>query len=707
MRLPIIPQYNRQIGEAAPVTVRQQATATPDAYGAGVAQAIGQAGKVLDVVADRMDTAAVITAENELRKKTMEYMHGNLFKRQGLAAKGADADFDKEYQNYMSEMGKGLSGRAKQIFSQRAQQYQTSLYPKVQEHIHQQTEIASNEAIKGAIYADVQELFMLDPAKDEAKILTILQRGDADIAAARAGKPADYIKMQQAERRNLVLSGKLNIYKDLGQTAEAEQFIEKYGKFMAPQTVAPYQAWIQEKKKDNSLILEADSIAAAAGGDYDKARALINQTKGGSVNWQGIKAAAEKQFSKEYALGGDGTRTTDCGLFTLQVFQENGIDLKSRDVSEQARIMNEAGKFHNDKSRLKPGDLVFYKNTYEPAEGHGFGNITHAGIYAGNGKIIHAGSTKDENGKTGPRYADMNIADIAGFASVGGGSADPAYKEKLEAKVFARMNRDKQIKASRDHDELVRVQNEIASTDDPVKQLEIIKSSNLEARFQKDLQKHVTDSTKLKESDATAYTELLALKIDGKLTPEKVSQYGAVLTRKDYFSFLGESLELAKKSEVSAEKQANNVADKAWQTAVDAAGGLKHEKDALTQSISYRLDEQKLKGDARRVEALKLIEQDKKTKGVVFKQVTQDKDKWNWLEQSWDKREVALIRASNVSPQVAEQILMSVDRNDPLQQLAIDTLIKEGKVITKETINTAMIRLANERFPYKNPFEMK
>ncbi|NUN11313.1 C40 family peptidase [Candidatus Micrarchaeota archaeon] len=42
----------------------------------------------------------------------------------------------------------------------------------------------------------------------------------------------------------------------------------------------------------------------------------------------------------------------------------------------------------NDLNKLKPGDLVFFKNTYAATHGQ---TITHVGIYVGNDKMIHSG----------------------------------------------------------------------------------------------------------------------------------------------------------------------------------------------------------------------------------------------------------------------------------------------------------------------------
>ncbi|WP_390629023.1 C40 family peptidase [Bacillus litorisediminis] len=82
----------------------------------------------------------------------------------------------------------------------------------------------------------------------------------------------------------------------------------------------------------------------------------------------------------------------------LYVFNQFDIELP-RTSAEQF----EKGTYV-EKSKLKPGDLVFFKNTYKPG-------ISHAGIYVGDNKFISATSSKGvqivslSNSYWGPRYA--------------------------------------------------------------------------------------------------------------------------------------------------------------------------------------------------------------------------------------------------------------------------------------------------------------
>ncbi|MBI5831440.1 MAG: C40 family peptidase [Armatimonadetes bacterium] len=78
-----------------------------------------------------------------------------------------------------------------------------------------------------------------------------------------------------------------------------------------------------------------------------------------------------------YVRGGTSHDGVDCSGLTYAVARELGINLP-RTSSDQWGV----GKAV-DKGNLKPGDLVFFKNTYRDG-------ISHVGVYAGGGRFVHA-----------------------------------------------------------------------------------------------------------------------------------------------------------------------------------------------------------------------------------------------------------------------------------------------------------------------------
>ncbi|MFD2117084.1 C40 family peptidase [Paenibacillus yanchengensis] len=85
----------------------------------------------------------------------------------------------------------------------------------------------------------------------------------------------------------------------------------------------------------------------------------------------------------KYSYGGTTKKGFDCSGFTSYVFDEMDINL-SRASTGQA---NEGSKVSKDE--LIPGDLIFFDTS-----GANNGEITHVGIYVGDGKFAHASTSR-------------------------------------------------------------------------------------------------------------------------------------------------------------------------------------------------------------------------------------------------------------------------------------------------------------------------
>lgn len=95
----------------------------------------------------------------------------------------------------------------------------------------------------------------------------------------------------------------------------------------------------------------------------------------------GIIATSKSLIGVPYAWGGTTPAGFDCSGFTKYVFAEQGITIP-RVSADQYRIGTPVA-FNS----LKPGDLVFFSLNNN-------GQVSHVGIYIGNGQFINATTSK-------------------------------------------------------------------------------------------------------------------------------------------------------------------------------------------------------------------------------------------------------------------------------------------------------------------------
>ena len=151
----------------------------------------------------------------------------------------------------------------------------------------------------------------------------------------------------------------------------------------APQVAAaPEAAPAEAAPAEAAPAPEAAPAAEAAAAPV----AAPVEDEGARLEARGIRAAdiARTLVGSRYRYGAAGPRAFDCSGLTLYIYRQLGITLPHKARSQfNARY----GTIIRSMNDLKPGDLVFYKNT----AGRG---ITHAAIYVGNGKMVTANSPR-------------------------------------------------------------------------------------------------------------------------------------------------------------------------------------------------------------------------------------------------------------------------------------------------------------------------
>ncbi|MEK4031292.1 NlpC/P60 family protein [Pseudobacillus sp. FSL P4-0506] len=130
----------------------------------------------------------------------------------------------------------------------------------------------------------------------------------------------------------------------------------------------------------------------------------------GGATFKAMKAEFEKYNGWKYTWGGASPKTSfDCSGLTQYIYKA----ILGVNIPRTAAAQYSAAK-KIPASEAKPGDLVFYKNTYKQG-------ISHVGIYVGNGMMFNAQSKKKGiryNPVKDNYFNDSRFAGFGRFASI-------------------------------------------------------------------------------------------------------------------------------------------------------------------------------------------------------------------------------------------------------------------------------------------------
>jgi cell wall-associated NlpC family hydrolase len=220
--------------------------------------------------------------------------------------------------------------------------------------------VASSQYRNGGLDPSVQLFLSADPDAylDQASTLDQV-----------SGRQAETLRSIEAQQRTLdqqreeatekldeleQLREELDEQKDIiqGRLSDAQELLN--------QLTAEEQAELEAQQDQ-----EAADAAAAAGGPVD--------LSGASSYGAAALSAAQTALGAPYVWGATGPSSFDCSGLTSWAYSQAGVSLPriSQDQAYAGATVS--------RDQLAPGDLVFF-----------YDELSHVGIYAGNGQMIHA-----------------------------------------------------------------------------------------------------------------------------------------------------------------------------------------------------------------------------------------------------------------------------------------------------------------------------
>jgi cell wall-associated NlpC family hydrolase len=107
-------------------------------------------------------------------------------------------------------------------------------------------------------------------------------------------------------------------------------------------------------------------------------KVLYRPSGNSDVRGSQIAKQALRYKGSRYQFGGATKKGMDCSGLVSRVY----ADLKMKKIPRASTALYQSGKPVR-LAELRPGDLVFFKNTYKRG-------ISHVGVYAGHNKFVHA-----------------------------------------------------------------------------------------------------------------------------------------------------------------------------------------------------------------------------------------------------------------------------------------------------------------------------
>jgi cell wall-associated NlpC family hydrolase len=163
---------------------------------------------------------------------------------------------------------------------------------------------------------------------------------------------------------------------DLAALAEKEKQLKSLSAASDKKLAQARKVLAKLTANQRQQIADAERRATAKANAEGRAASTSRQSTRGSIgSGKGAKALAyaKAQLGEPYVRNGDGPSSWDCSGLTMRAWGSVGVSLphSSRQQYNRGRTI--------DRADLQLGDLVFFYN-----------DIHHVGLYAGNGRVIHA-----------------------------------------------------------------------------------------------------------------------------------------------------------------------------------------------------------------------------------------------------------------------------------------------------------------------------
>lgn len=399
----------------------------------GLAGAINFAG-------EQIDSVNVQAASNEYTKRLNDLLYNQdngLMNTKMQGAEGITAKFEEEERKIRQEVGsqyKFLSQKGSMVFNHMTNNSAAQRFEMVRRHQTQQYNAYRDVTFDNALELNTQT------AADNYSMPEVVDQNMAEAVASVRMRYADQgeevIKAQERKAVGGIAQQVINRAYAQGDLDGAETYIEKYGRYMNPQTLTGYAKNVYASRMSTMNEVTAKGIFGRFGDNLKAAYDYIH-----SENFGVGSADNSLTWFKDMVNKGASWGPNTCSKGVNGALMAGGYKPINTWCPTAWDEEKAAGRTFTDRSKLRNGDIVYWDSV-------GDGDASHVGIYDARSGMVY------QSGTSGFAPIKLDAYKLIGFSHPSGRTATPEERNKMYAAYQREVALHKQFEAQAEKDAL-------------------------------------------------------------------------------------------------------------------------------------------------------------------------------------------------------------------------------------------------------------